>query len=164
MPKEETTKTVIKHYQNRSFSYVHYILFLLLQYFSLWRSYGVNVSVTLSDATTLTGAKLLIGDAIKFAPVGGIFNLAVLLRDGMIQNQEANDFKEVMASKARATIYLDEVSRRMCPRLEHFVVFSSISCGRGNAGQSNYGMANSVMERTIEQRRLIGLPGKAIQW
>lgn len=45
-----------------------------------------------------------------------------------------------------------------------FVVFSSVSCGRGNAGQSNYGMSNSVMERICEKRRSDGLPGLAIQW
>jgi len=59
---------------------------------------------------------------------------------------------------------LDELSRISCPELEHFVVFSSVSCGRGNAGQANYGMANSVMERVIEYRNKDGLPGKAIQW
>ena len=69
-----------------------------------------------------------------------------------------------MAPKALATKYLDEISRKLCPNLKHFVVFSSVSCGRGNAGQSNYGMANSVMERIIENRHKQGLPGKAVQW
>lgn len=44
------------------------------------------------------------------------------------------------------------------------MVFSSVSCGRGNAGQSNYGFANSAMERVCEQRRHDDLPGLAIQW
>lgn len=52
----------------------------------------------------------------------------------------------------------------MAPHLKHFVIFSSVSCGRGNAGQTNYGMANSVMERIIEQRHRAGLPAKAVQW
>lgn len=69
-----------------------------------------------------------------------------------------------MAPKAVATKYLDEVSRDLCPQLHYFVIFSSVSCGRGNAGQSNYGMANSVMERIMEQRHRLGLPAKAIQW
>lgn len=43
-------------------------------------------------------------------------------------------------------------------------MFSSVSCGRGNGGQTNYGMANSVMERICEQRRNDGLPAVAIQW
>lgn len=37
-------------------------------------------------------------------------------------------------------------------------------CGRGNAGQTNYGMANSEMERICERRRREGLPALAIQW
>lgn len=52
----------------------------------------------------------------------------------------------------------------MCPHLQHFVIFSSVSCGRGNAGQSNYGMANSIMEKIIEQRHEQKLPAKAVQW
>lgn len=46
----------------------------------------------------------------------------------------------------------------------NFVVFSSVSCGKGNAGQTNYGMANSVMERICEARQKDGFSGKAIQW
>lgn len=44
------------------------------------------------------------------------------------------------------------------------MVFSSVSCGFGNLGQTNYGMANSVMERICEKRKSENLPGTAIQW
>jgi fatty acid synthase len=44
------------------------------------------------------------------------------------------------------------------------VCFSSVVSGRGNIGQTNYGFANSVMERVCEVRRKEGLPGLAIQW
>jgi KR domain len=66
--------------------------------------------------------------------------------------------------KARTTALLDTVSRKLCPQLEHFVVFSSVSCGRGNVGQSNYGLSNSIMERICEERRAEGLPALAVQW
>lgn len=59
---------------------------------------------------------------------------------------------------------LDAASRELAPELEYFVAFSSVSCGRGNPGQSNYGLANSVMERICEQRQADGLPGLAVQW
>ena len=101
---------------------------------------------------------------MKLGPVGGIFNLAVILKDSIFDNQDVEKFVECMAPKAVATKHLDELTRKLCPELQYFVVFSSVSCGRGNAGQSNYGMANSVMERIIEQRHLAGLPAKAIQW
>lgn len=97
-------------------------------------------------------------------PIGGIFNLAAVLHDNVLQNQSVEHFLESFAPKVTATRFLDELSRELCPNLRHFVVFSSVACGRGNAGQTNYAMANSIMERIIEQRVRDGLPGKAIQW
>lgn len=136
----------------------------LSTYPRIWKSYGVEVVVNTDNISTWDGCDKLIKDAIKLGPVGGIYNLAVQLRDCILENQDCASFVDCMAPKAVATDYLDKVSRQHCPLLEHFVVFSSVSCGRGNAGQSNYGMANSVMERIIEQRHKAGLPGKAIQW
>lgn len=120
--------------------------------------------VNTSNISTIKGCEELLRTALSLGPIGGIFNLAVVLRDNILDNQDAQKFTECLAPKAVATVYLDQLSRKLCPKLQYFVVFSSISCGRGNAGQSNYGMANSVMERIIEQRLACGLPGKAIQW
>lgn len=103
-------------------------------------------------------------EALKLGPVGGIFNLAVVLKLAIFENQNVDTFNECLRPKVDATRNLDELSRRLCPDLKHFVVFSSISCGRGYPGLSNYALGNSVMERIVEQRRKLGLPGKAIQW
>ncbi|KAK5638955.1 hypothetical protein RI129_013250 [Pyrocoelia pectoralis] len=93
-----------------------------------------------------------------------IFNLAVVLQDGLFENQTEENFLITLSPKAVATHHLDVVSRRLCHDLQYFVVFSSVSCGRGNVGQTNYGMANSIMERICERRRMEGFPGLAIQW
>ena len=130
----------------------------------LWRTYGVEIVINKADITSKLGCEELIRVALNLGPVEGIFNLAVALRDGIFENQDKKMFSESLGPKAYATKYLDEISRRLCPTLKHFVIFSSVSCGRGNAGQSNYGMGNSIMERIMEQRQLQGLPGKAIQW
>lgn len=90
--------------------------------------------------------------------------MAAKLSDAILENQTVESFEQCLATKSTATKCLDEVSRRHCRNLHHFVVFSSVSCGLGNAGQSNYGMANSVMERIMEERAKEGLPAKAIQW
>ncbi|XP_017068410.2 fatty acid synthase [Drosophila eugracilis] len=131
---------------------------------ALWKTYGCEIAVSTSDISTKNGCRRLLSEASALGPVGGIFNLAVVLRDSIFTNQTKDQFLESFAPKAIATKHLDEVSRISCPDLEHFVVFSSVSCGRGNAGQSNYGMANSVMERIIEYRNRNGFPAKAIQW
>lgn len=103
-------------------------------------------------------------EALQYGQIDGIFNLAVCLRDEIFENQNAESFQQCSAPKSDATIHLDDLTRQMGINLTYFVVFSSISCGRGNAGQSNYGLTNSVMERIIEKRVSDGLSGKAIQW
>ncbi|XP_052131364.1 fatty acid synthase-like [Frankliniella occidentalis] len=129
-----------------------------------WREMGTTVLVSTTDCNTAQGAQKLLSEAAKMGPVGGIFNLAVVLRDAFIENQTEADFATVALPKINGTIELDKASRALCPELDYFVCFSSISCGRGNAGQSNYGLANSAMERLCEARQAAGLPGVAIQW
>ncbi|KAK8766988.1 hypothetical protein V5799_006227 [Amblyomma americanum] len=82
-----------------------------------------------------------------------------VLSDALLENQTSESFERVCKPKVDGTKRLDELSRILCPYLDHFVVFSSAVSGRGNAGQSNYGYANSVMERICEQRVAEGLPG-----
>ncbi|XP_075218277.1 fatty acid synthase 3 [Lycorma delicatula] len=130
----------------------------------LWESYGVTVKISTEDITTEEGVKNLLKDSNSFGPVAGIFNLAVVLKDGLFENLTETDFVISAGPKACATIHLDKLSRVLCPNLQQFVVFSSVSCGRGNAGQTNYGMSNSVMERVCELRRSDNLPAVAIQW
>lgn len=129
-----------------------------------WKELGFNVAVSTQDTTNLSGAEKLLEEANQMAPVGGIFNLAVVLQDALFENQSKESFQEVCRSKVNTTKNLDVASRKLCPELQLFVVFSSVSCGRGNPGQTNYGYANSIMERLCEARHAAGLPGLAIQW
>ncbi|GFU38618.1 fatty acid synthase [Nephila pilipes] len=129
-----------------------------------WKAKGIDIVVSTENAANLEEAKLLLQKAATIKPIGGIFNLALVLRDAFMENQTVRNFEEVSASKVSSTMNLDALSRDLCPHLQWFVCFSSVSCGRGNAGQSNYGYANSVMERICEQRTREGLPGLAIQW
>lgn len=129
-----------------------------------WRQQGVQVLVSTSSACSLDGARALVAEAAQLGPVGGVFNLAMVLRDAMLENQTPQLFQDVSQPKYSGTLHLDRVTREACPELDYFVAFSSVSCGRGNAGQTNYGFANSTMERICEQRRHDGLPGLAVQW
>ncbi|KAL6257977.1 hypothetical protein P5V15_011573 [Pogonomyrmex californicus] len=131
----------------------------------LWKSYGVNVLIIVgSDASNRKDCEFILKSAEEQGPVEAIFNLAAVLKDSICKNQTPESFEKSFRGKAWATKMLDELSRKLCPQLRHFVVFSSFSSGRGNAGQTNYGMANSVMERICERRVADGLPGLAIQW
>ncbi|XP_034083372.1 fatty acid synthase [Gymnodraco acuticeps] len=129
-----------------------------------WKSQGVEVLVSTNDVSTLQGTERLIAEAGSLGPLGGVFHLAMVLKDGMLENLTPELFLEVNKPKYDGTVNLDKVTRKSCPDLQHFVAFSSVSCGRGNAGQSNYGYANSAMERVCEKRKHDGLPGLAVQW
>ncbi|KAM3957748.1 fatty acid synthase-like [Aphomia sociella] len=129
-----------------------------------WREAGVLVTVSQADATSASGARTLLSEAAALGPVGGVFNLAAVLRDAFLEKLTSEDFKIVAKAKVDGTRALDAATRELAPQLDYFVAFSSVSCGRGNPGQSNYGYANSVMERIVEQRQADGLPGLAVQW
>ncbi|XP_015113026.1 fatty acid synthase [Diachasma alloeum] len=131
----------------------------------LWKNYGVKVTIiTGKEASNKKDCEEILSIASKQAPVDAIYNLAVILKDSLLENQTVNSFEESFKAKAWSTRNLDQFSRILCPELRHFVVFSSVSCGRGNVGQTNYGMSNSVMERICERRAAEGLPALAIQW
>ncbi|CAL7939127.1 unnamed protein product [Xylocopa violacea] len=131
----------------------------------IWQSYGVKVvAIGGINVAKPTDCEFVLKTAEKQAPVDGIFNLAGVLKDCLMENQTIESFEESMKLKAGITKQLDELSRKICPNLRHFVVFSSLSCGRGTPGQTDYGMGNAVVERICERRMEATLPGIAIQW
>lgn len=127
---------------------------------------GAQVMIyTKSVMTPASAGKLIQTCQEQMGPVGGIFNLAMVLRDALLENQSVENFEMVCGPKVDGTINLDEASRKLCREsCDYFVAFSSVSCGRGNLGQTNYGYANSSMERVCEMRRRDGLHGLAVQW
>ena len=129
-----------------------------------WRQDGVKVETPAIDLSHRGAAESFIKQVASKHVVGGVFNSALVLRDDLFLKQTEKAFKEVCAPKATVTENLDALTRKYCPKLDYFVVFSSSACGRGNSDQTNYGWANSVMERICENRMADGLHGLAIQW
>jgi fatty acid synthase len=125
---------------------------------------GGHVEVSNLDITSEKQAIHLIERAEKFGQIGGIFHLALVMKDGFFENQNSKQFHEVHIAKFNGLKNLDNITRSRNTDLDLFVAFSSISCGRGNPGQSNYGFSNSSVERLCEMRRKDGLHGLAIQW
>uniref|UniRef100_A0A0A9Y3U2 Fatty acid synthase n=2 Tax=Lygus hesperus TaxID=30085 RepID=A0A0A9Y3U2_LYGHE len=126
-----------------------------------WRARSIEVLISTTECTSQSGAKKIIASANQLGPVGGIYNLAGVLRDGLFNELSKESFEEVSAAKVRGSYWLDMCSRAACPQLDHFVGFSSVSCGRGNAGQTNYGYANSGLERICENRHDEGFPAES---
>lgn len=124
----------------------------------------VRIIVSQNQAISYASAALLIEEAENLGPVGGIFNLAMVLSDAILENQKPETFDLVCTPKVLTSVNLDKITRKVCSELDYFVCFSSAASGKGNPGQTNYGFANSVMERVCDQRRRDGLHGLAIQW
>jgi fatty acid synthase len=130
-----------------------------------WRRLKISVLVSTLNITKEDDAQELIRVCETMGPLGGVFHLAMVLRDCLFENQNVQNFKDAADAKYYGTLNLDYATRNLGhDNLRWFVVFSSITSGRGNAGQTNYGWSNSTMERIIEQRREDGYPGIAIQW
>ncbi|XP_063548210.1 fatty acid synthase-like [Cydia strobilella] len=129
-----------------------------------WRKAGVRVVVSTADACTAQGSRALLLEAASAAPISGIFNLAAVLHDALLESQTPEHFQAIARPKINATRELDAASRELAPELEYFVAFSSVSSGRGAYGMNAYGFANSAMERVCEQRQEDGLPALAVQW
>ncbi|KAJ8030134.1 Fatty acid synthase [Holothuria leucospilota] len=149
-----TTRSGIKHgYQSRCFHH--------------WLSRSVVVELSRLDVSKLSDCNKVLRQCQNMGPIGGIFNLAMVrksvLKDALLDNLTPADFQEVCKPKLEAALNLDQATRRLCgPELDWFVMFSSVSSGRGNAGQSNYGFANSAMERICEKRTEDQLPGTCL--
>jgi fatty acid synthase len=126
--------------------------------------FKTQIIVFTSDSNTEEGSKLLLEEANKLGTIGGIFHLAVVLNDALYENHTIETFRQTCESKINTFVHLDKLTRALNLNLDYFVCFSSVSCGIGNAGQTNYGYANSVLERICELRRKDGLHGLAIQW
>ncbi|XP_046817319.1 fatty acid synthase-like isoform X1 [Vespa crabro] len=105
----------------------------------IWESYGVNITILVGlDSTKPEECKLIVKTAIYKGSLNAILNLAVSLRDSICKNQMLKTFEEPFKAKAWSTKCLEKVTRKLCPDLQHFVVFSSVLYGKGNPGQTNY--------------------------
>ncbi|CAF0706992.1 unnamed protein product [Brachionus calyciflorus] len=131
--------------------------------------FDANVQVLVLDVITETECQNLIEKSRNMSEskkIGGIFHLAALLEDSLIENQTVEKYRRVINIKYKGALNLDKLTRdsEIMDDSSYFVVFSSVTSGRGNLGQSNYGFANSSMERICEMRRKMGKNAIAIQW
>ena len=94
-------------------------------------------------------------------PVSGVFHTAMLLRDGLVHSLQQEDIEDSLSVKVTAGWNLHTYFASK-PRLDLFVVFSSVASLIGNLGQSNYSIGNTYLEGLIANRRASGLAGTAL--
>lgn len=79
-----------------------------------WRKAGVICSVFKGDVSDKTQAYRLMKEAQDMGPIGGIFNLAMVLNDTVFENSGVKNFQVTFAPKYHVTKNIDELTRKMC--------------------------------------------------
>ncbi|CAG2102324.1 unnamed protein product, partial [Medioppia subpectinata] len=124
-----------------------------------------EILISTANGLTSEGCERLLREAQRMGRIGGVFHLALVLNETLAENMTVERFAESADTKGRVFENLDQLTRRLLDyKVDYFVVFSSISCGKGFAGYSNYAYGNSVCERLCERRRADGLHGLAVQY
>ena len=90
-------------------------------------------------------------------PLKGVFHLAGVLDDRLLDALSPESVSRVFAAKAKGAWNLDRATR--CCSLDLFVLLSSTASVLGNPGQINYSAANGFLDGLAAFRRRHGLPG-----
>ena len=94
------------------------------------------------DATSSLATSQLVQSLEK--PLGGAILMSMVLSDGLFANQTEDGFKKAMDAKWGVLSTFNDV--RPIKDLDFFASFSSVTSVFGNAGQSNYAAATSIVD------------------
>lgn len=128
-----------------------------------WQENGIAVTVAQADVSQLDQVQELLARIEETGyPLRGIIHAAGLIDDGVLQQQTAERFWQVMAPKVQGTWHLHQLTLEQ--PLDFFVLFSSATSLLGTAGQANYAAANAFLDGFASYRRGLGLPCLSINW
>lgn len=123
---------------------------------------GAGVSVVQADIAQAADVQRLIAGCQAVAPLRGIIHAAGVIDDGLLRQQTAARFAQVMAAKVAGSWHLHTLTCDL--PLDFFICFSSVSSLLGNSGQSNYAAANAFMDALAHHRQAAGQPALSINW
>jgi len=124
-----------------------------------WKEKNIEVLIIEYDTTKPEETEAVLKEANQLGHVAGIFHLEAVLHCSVSASDlTATDFHSAFDQKATSVKNLDMASRKLCPQLEHFFVWSSGTSGHGTAGKANYGYTGSVLEKISEARQAAGYP------
>ncbi|MFE2722668.1 type I polyketide synthase [Kitasatospora sp. NPDC059327] len=93
-----------------------------------------------------------------------VLHAAGLFDAGVIGEVDRERLERVFGAKVTATQHLDELTRKLAPELDAFVVYSSVSAVFLGAGTGAYAAANAFMDGLMARRRAAGLPALSLAW
>ena len=111
-----------------------------------------------SDVSDATSCRELIDSIMaKYGKLNGILHMAGILRDNFIIRKNVEEYREVIMPKIAGALNLEYASRNI--ELDLFALFSSLTGITGNAGQSDYAVGNSFMDRFALYRNRLKTEG-----
>jgi NAD(P)-dependent dehydrogenase (short-subunit alcohol dehydrogenase family) len=106
-------------------------------------------ALDVTDTALLTG---LVDSVVnEYGPIRGVIHGAGVLADRLIEDKTDAQFDQVFDTKVRGLAALLDATRDQ--PLRALVLFSSVAAAAGNSGQSDYAMANEVLERVADEER-----------
>ncbi|KAI1122424.1 PKSKA1 [Nemania abortiva] len=121
---------------------------------------GSHVDLLTADITCAEDVEIAFLKAS--APIAGIIQGAMVLRDRPFDSMTAQEYNEAVAPKIQGTWNLHNVAIKLKLRLEFFTMLSSISGVAGTRGQANYSAANVFMDSFASYRHQQGLPACSV--
>ncbi|KAF2678702.1 hypothetical protein K458DRAFT_435696 [Lentithecium fluviatile CBS 122367] len=122
---------------------------------------GATVKVMAMDVLDMGSIRCAVEEIqASCPPIAGVANGAVIFDDQLFANMSGDTMRRVLAPKIDGSKNLDEVFYDV--DLDFFILFSSVVCIYGNAGQANYSAANGFLNALARQRRERGLAASSI--
>jgi len=126
-------------------------------------SSGSRVLVGCADVADPEQLRLVMEKANdRLPPLRGIIHSAGLLQDGLMLQQDLEQFRRVFAPKVDGAWNLYELTRGA--KLDFFVLYSSVVSLLGSPGQSNYAAANAFLDTLADHLCSQGSPALSINW
>lgn len=123
----------------------------IAKYFREIQAFGAKVDVLAGDFTKRDQVASLVES--QGGKVGGFWNLAGVLDDGLFTNMSQGKWDSAIVSKVDLTKNFVAEFEKQRVQVENFVIWTSVSGAFGNAGQSNYGYANSYLDTLVRNLR-----------
>ncbi|TBR57189.1 hypothetical protein B4U84_26495 [Westiellopsis prolifica IICB1] len=124
---------------------------------------GTQILIVKADISNLEDITRLLDEIkVSMPPLRGVVHAAGILDDGVLLQQNWQQFQRVMAPKLEGAWNLHTLTQNL--PLDFFVCFSSIASFLGSPGQGNYAAGNAFMDALAHYRRSLGLPALTINW
>ncbi|WDD90203.1 SDR family NAD(P)-dependent oxidoreductase (plasmid) [Burkholderia sp. FERM BP-3421] len=127
------------------------------------RRQGAEVRTVALDVTSRAAlARELEAIEAGFGPLRGVYHLAGVLRDGLVDTQTPDAYRHVLEPKVDGAWHLHELTAGR--ELDHFVLYSSAAALLPSPSQASYAAANAFLDALASHRRASGLPALSVQW